>query len=251
MEIELSAATDLENKTLYLMYLIFDIETTGFPTRSTGSAFGTYPHYTNNAAYDSARIVQIAWYVAPALSKRPQRLCRIKKDIAAANNNIKSFISNRGSSEFNIENSQFHGITNEIADADGIEFAVILDNLAHDLAQCDTIVAHNLAFDYNILLNHCWRFNPILCDVLKSKKQYCTMLHATPILKLPMPWMRGAGAFKSASAPAPILTYKYPSLRETHLYFFNDENAGAHRADTDVLACFKCFRMLCTTDGEN
>jgi len=194
------------------MYIVFDLETTGLPI-TTG--FGEFPDPKNMRRYDPSRIVQMAWSViAPSFSHEQVREA------------VRSFIVRRDG--FEIHNSRFHGITNERSDAEGRPLPEIITAFLADAAECDALVAHNLAFDYSVLMNHCYRYG--LEDAaarLASMSQICTMQLSMPILKIP----RGPG-------------YKAPSLNELHAHFFGGPVENAHDAAADVDACARCFIRL-------
>jgi DNA polymerase-3 subunit alpha len=202
------------------MYLIFDLETTGLPEKKEPGKFASeYCDYRDNSKYDSARIVQIAWQLVDAkgaeLSRHNYIICRKSPDLT----------------KFDICNARFHGITNEIADKNGIQFVDAIRVFAKDLSKCDMIIAHNIQFDYNVLMNHLHRFG--IFDILKQfekKKQYCTMMQSVNVVKLPLSW---TGRF-----------YKTPSLAELYIFYFNEMFGGAHDAQHDVEACKKCFLKL-------
>ena len=78
------------------MALIIDIETIGLPNRK-GLKFGENPLYSDNTKYDSCRMVQISYM-----------LCNNKLEEIEMNDNIIKV-------NFNIPNSNFHGISNEIS----------------------------------------------------------------------------------------------------------------------------------------
>jgi DNA polymerase III epsilon subunit-like protein len=195
------------------MYLIFDIETTGLPITKHFNVFYTY---TDNSKYDSSRIVQIAWKI---IGKCPKY-----KDIT-----FKNYIIKRD--DFNIRNKEFHGISNEISDKDGIPFKEVIKIFMNDLLNCETIVAHNIIFDYNVLLNHLYRYKLFdEIETLKTKKQYCTMLNSINILKIPL--RNNSKQFKSTS------------LKEVYFHYFKKDIENAHNAYYDVEACSQCLLML-------
>lgn len=192
------------------MYLIIDTETTGLPEIIP---FNKYYPYTNNTKYDNARLVQVSWQI---LDQEFKELC------------VKDFIIKRDG--FNITNSQFHGINNEISDTNGYELNYVMDILKKDLGKCTTIIAHNLIFDYNILMNHFYRYNrQDIINILSNKNQYCTMLNSINVLKIPMRYSNN---------------YKATSLNEVYQYFFNKNVENAHNAVYDVKACAECFIKL-------
>lgn len=193
------------------MYLIFDIETTGLVKCEK---FNLYPHFSNNEKYDTSRMVQIAWVVL---------------DINYKTIDKKSYIIKKDN--FNIPNAAFHGITDDISAIEGTNFNIVMLDFYEALMRSNYIIAHNILFDYNVLLHHLYRYNLnyIFCE-LKSKNQFCTSFESTNILQLPMPYASGH--------------YKYPSLQELYTFYFKKKIPNAHTAVADVKACAECFILL-------
>lgn len=188
--------------------LVFDIETTGLPERNGNKYFPFY----ESKRYDSARIVSIAF----------------KSDVEE-----KYFIIKP---TFPINNSHIHGITYEMAQETGVSFDLVIDYLTSIIDKVDTLVAHNIDFDYNILLAEIHRFCPHngspsqeLIYKLKQKKQYCTMKESIMVCKIKNQYGK----------------FKYPKLIELYGYYFND-TFNAHNALEDTRATAKCYAKLCS-----
>ena len=72
--------------------------------------------------------------------------------------------------------SKIHGITNEISEKDGVAFIDFANYFSNSLDFVDTIIAHNINFDFNVLCAEFYRYG--LLDIitkLESKTQICTM----------------------------------------------------------------------------
>lgn len=193
------------------MYLIFDIETTGLLNTKK---FNVYPDFRDNQQYDAARIVQIAWVVLDKNYKTIEQ---------------KSYIIKRDN--FEINNSSFHGITNEISDIAGVFFHIVMFDFLEALRKSQMIISHNILFDYNVLRNHLYRFDlRIIHEELIRKVTFCTSIESTNVLKLPM--VNGANH------------YKFPSLQELYTFYFNKKIINAHDALIDTIACAECFVSL-------
>ena len=190
------------------MYLIIDTETTGLPKTKS---FNEFYDYKMNDKYDSSRIVQIAWKL-------------INKNFETIK--TKNYIVKR--ENFTITNSDFHGISDEISDKEGVNLNFIFHDLFKDILKCTLIIGHNIIFDSTIILNHAFRIND-LNFIIKWNiiPKFCTMKKSKNILKI----MNNFG-------------YKYPSLMETYKYFYNKEFKNPHNALSDVEACGKCFEYL-------
>lgn len=86
------------------------------------------------------------------------------------------------------ESIAIHGITPEIADESGSSLYETIESFMSDLLMpngCDTMVAHNLNFDYNVLMN------ALIWDLGNPPKEYftlnrfCTMKLSTNMCRLP------------------------------------------------------------------
>lgn len=189
------------------MYIILDVETTGLPIRINGMM----ADYKNNKNYDPARMVQMSWKV---LDENFNTLT------------TKDFIIQRRG--FDIKNSHIHGITNEISDS-GEKLKNVILAFYKDLIDCDLIVAHNIDFDINVILNHCYRIKAQkVIDIILLKNKYCTMKKSKNILKIK--------GFNSS--------YKFPKLSELYNYYFKKEIENAHNSAYDVEACAECFKKM-------
>jgi len=185
------------------MSLIFDLETTGIPKYRNVAPFKSYN-------YDKARIVEIAYII---LSNDNTVIKEVKHLVKYDKVSI------------NIENSFVHGITNDMIIEDGIDIQDMFDQLKEDLKQVNTIVAHNIDFDYNILLSEVYRHyssNRELLGQLYTKTLYCTMLSGKQLMKVK----------------------KYPKLVELNKFLFDKDWNQTHRALDDVLVCKDCYIEL-------
>lgn len=193
------------------MYLIFDIETTGL---IKCEKFNVYPDFSDNASYDHARMVQISWVV---LDKKFRIILNKTYTIKRDN--------------FNITNDIFHGITNHKSDVYGVNFNIVMLDFYESLKRTKMLVAHNILFDYNVMLNHLHRYALTNIFMEFSNKQlFCTSYESTNLLKLPMLF--------------PCNYYKYPSLQELYTFYFDKKIKNAHDAKADVKACMDCFIHL-------
>ena len=176
-----------------MRYLLFDLETIGLPKMQ--SYFKYYP-WSQLDKYESSRIVQIAIAVY-----------KDNVQINSANYIIKP-------NGFRISNSHIHGITHEDAIALGIEFNTMVRLLQNEFYKADCIIAHNAAFDKNVLLSELHRtgYNDLV-KIIEKKPTICTMLS----------------------------TGKWLKLADLHKELFGKIPSGLHNAvvDTEILA--KCY----------
>lgn len=89
----------------------------------------------------------------------------------------------------------------------------------HD--SCDTLVAHNISYDYNVLGAEMIRAK-MRCNKVLMK--FCTKDIGTDYCQIEGPY-----------------GYKWPKLEELHFKLFGCDFVGAHQAGSDVEATAKCF----------
>jgi DNA polymerase-3 subunit alpha len=146
--------------------IVFDTETNGLPVRRDG--FGSYYHPSLLHYYEGSRLVQLGYIV-------------LDKD----NNEIKRYSAIVKPNNFRIENSEIHGITHDIAENTGLELVDVLEKFREDFKGCDTLVAHNIKFDYNIILSEMYRVNiDYMIREFENKRLYCTMNEGKKLYRL-------------------------------------------------------------------
>jgi DNA polymerase-3 subunit alpha len=186
------------------MYLIFDTETTGLPKRWDAPITDT-----NNWP----RCIQIAWQLHDDMGKLIEHQDYLIKPEG-----------------FNIpyDAERIHGISTELAQAEGIALSEVLEKFNIALSKAKYIVGQNLGFDVNIM--GC-EFHRLGVDSLMASLPVldtCTEITAS-LLKLP----GGRGG-----------KFKLPTLTELHSYLFNKPFSEAHNATADVEATTRCFLEL-------
>ena len=133
--------------------IVFDLETTGLPMKNNN---GDYYNYEDIKFYDKSRIVSICWNIYNDLG-----------EIISCNYHIIK------SMDFDINNNSYatklNGITKEKSN-NGKNIKKILLNFSDDCKNCDILVAHNINFDYNIILSECFgaKKSPLNFLVIKS-----------------------------------------------------------------------------------
>ena len=182
------------------MYFVFDTETSGLPK-------GRNPCFSDNDAYSSCRIVSIAWIV-------------IDKDFNIEN---KGYFVVKPSPGCVISPGSIaiHGITNEKAHATGYSFSDVSKMMQNDLERCDTLVAHNISFDFGVLLHefHQVQSNKLVHQMFMMKR-VCTMMDGKKLLGVK----------------------KWPKLIELYAALFDGAQIqNAHNAMVDTEACADCF----------
>ena len=192
------------------MALIIDVETIGLPDRD-GLLYGEYHSFENLAMYDSCRIVQISLM-----------LCNKQFEPIE----LKDFIVKTDG--FTINNSDFHGITNEISENKGIPFSEIAKELVVYLKQASHIIAHNAAFDVNIIKSELYRIgmHEIISE-MNTKEILCTMKYTKFIVN----------ARNSRGV-------KYPSLSELYTCVVKEQIENAHNSKYDVINLHKIIKIM-------
>ena len=184
------------------MYLFFDTETTDLPRDfdAPESDVGNWP-----------RVIQIAWVKGESLETlSPPEIHLIKPD--------DSFVIAPGALEQ-------HGITTEFAIANGVSLSPVLASFVKAVNESTTVVAHNIAFDKNVIGAECARAG--IPNPIHHKELRCTMQESTNYCRFP-----------SSHG------FKYPRLTELHTKLFGTGFANAHDALGDCLACMNCFFRL-------
>jgi len=158
--------------------LVFDTETTGLPKYSRSPAKfmrDNWPH-----------IVSLSWVI-------------LDNDIVVETH---SYIIKPKNWVIPDDSIAIHGITNEIAMKDGVDLEFALDNFMYE--HYDLMVAHNLDFDENVLVNAIyWDLGRKEFEEFPHPKR-CSMRLSKDICKLPSTY-RG---------------YKPPRLSELYKYVF-------------------------------
>lgn len=181
--------------------VIFDTETNGLPKSHNAPVTDTenYP-----------RITQFAWIAVHDNGHEEEFSFRIKPDGWEV-----------PKTDFFIKN----GNTTERCEAEGVPIRDVLVLFAEHVGQAKTIVAHNIAFDYTVVVCEFIRYG-IKGNGNKPTK-FCTMQSTIEMCAIPGPY-----------------GFKYPKLTELHFHLFGEHFKGAHDAMNDVRACYKCYVEL-------
>lgn len=171
--------------------LFFDTETTGLPKSREPAYKGpnNWPH-----------IVSISWVLQDG--DRMER---------------KSFIIRPNGWTIPEESTRIHGITHDRAVTEGSFLSDVM--LQFLLVEHDYIIAHNLDFDLNVIINAClWDLGIAMPDF---GRRFCTMKFSTDLLRLPLG--NGRSGWKS------------PKLSELYKYVMNKDPQGQlHSSDYDT-----------------
>lgn len=235
---------------------VFDTETTGLPAKSP-NGWGSFWDYKLNDKYDKSRIVSIAWSSISNYGMSNESQLNNTQDTQTQDKhlttkyNIEHYL--RYPEDFiDIPTTHIHGISFQDILTKGIKFGLILINygLGKALLDANYLVAHNISFDYHVLMNELYRLT-LICSLSSditniqilnmansciSHLQYlkqnacviCTGELSTPICKLPFPSTNAYLGYKK--------NYKMPKLQELYKFCFGKEFENAHSADGDVKA---------------
>lgn len=124
---------------------------------------------------------------------------------------------------------KIHEISVEECDKGGMSEDNILNTVVHSFFTADILVAHNYAFDIEMIDQLIWRSNTKWRG-LKQIPFFCTMKETTALCKIPQPKWPGK--------------FKWPKLTELYQFLFNEEFVGAHDALADVRATRRCYYKL-------
>lgn len=195
------------------MYLIFDFETTGL--------------FNSPAEFNKQKPIQLAWKIL--------------------NNEKQQYISRmyyiKGNDKIN---EDFHkNLSVDFLNSNGENIAAVLIIFMRDLRivaqNKGLIIAHNIDFDFTILLNELKSLGMYeqYKDVIDyfSTNQYCTMKHSVDYCKLPK--------YHKIQHKRLNKGYKYPKLIELYrILFSKDPTVTLHDATNDVSVTVDCFIKL-------
>jgi DNA polymerase-3 subunit alpha len=190
--------------------MIFDTETNGLPITRY---YGYFPVYTDNNSYINARVVQVSYILTDKLyNKLEESDTIIKRD------------------NFEITNHQFHGITEAISENKGIPFKDFAESFGHALDLVDTIIAHNINFDFNVLCAEFYRYNLLeLIQKMESKCQICTMKRYKYVV---------CAKFKNSN------DVKDPNLKELYQFATGKVMENHHNSMHDTLNLWRAVQIL-------
>lgn len=184
--------------------MFFDTETTGLPTRIGYD--GYYPPEKTDK-YDTSRVVELAYLVVDSDTKKVTK-------------KFQAIIKPNG--EYTTDaTAKFHGISTKKAENEGRNRDEVLDEFCKDIELIDTIVGHNVNFDYHIVASELLRSGRP--NYLALKDRVCTMNKGKSVMRVS----------------------KSPKLVELYAYLFNKSIDGVHTAMGDTNATMECyFKMI-------
>ena len=191
--------------------IVFDSETTGLPKNKNIS-----PEISENWPY----IVQLSWLIYDDVT---QKITNINDHIIKLADDM----------EIPDAAVNVHGITNNIMRTKGISMGIVLRKFTKDFLSCQILIAHNFAFDNNVIQAEYYRNNQINWLGRHRKIEYCTMKYGKPVANIKKPSKFHNGMY-----------IKSPKLEELYYILFKTRPSGLHNAMIDVIACFRCFHEM-------
>ena len=187
--------------------LIFDTETVGLVQRSLPSSHPSQPD-----------VVQLAAALVDEKGEIRARFCTLVIPTVAIHPKAQ----------------EIHGISRELTERYGVTRRSALQSFHALVKQADFFVAHNLAFDAQVMQTMYHREG--VGDPPSFKNGYCTMLNSVETCRIPHPNGRSG--------------YKWPKLIEAYEILVDPKGfAGAHDALADVIACYEVFKRLRALPG--
>lgn len=181
--------------------IVIDTETTGLHPRP-------YQKPSTDAAclkaWEACRIVQFAWAIYEEDGQLVKKACHTVRPDGYT---IPAVVA------------AIHGITTEIAMAEGIPISVIMESFRNDILaeNVKILVAHNIRFDDPVVQAELLRLSHPADECFAALERRCTMLTGT------LPGKR------------------WPKLADLYFRYFNVVPVGCHRADSDVEFCSKIY----------
>ena len=194
--------------------LAFDTETTGLPKRYSGSVYDSnnWPHIVQLSLLlydlDTQKMIAVHDFII-----------KLPEDIVMTQ-----------------ENTNIHGITNEMSSQKGIDIKEAILCMSDCLDSAQVLVAHNLEFDTNMIAAECNRVGYPSILRIKPFAGYCTMLHSMELCNL-----------KMISRRTNREVIKFPKLIELYQNLFNEVPNNLHNSLVDVFVCFRCYYKLTQT----
>lgn len=187
--------------------LVIDTETTGLPQRS----YGRMPDPRNVGKYATARLLELGYAVyCPAGKLLRSRALLVRPE------------------GFEVQGTEFHGITAEVA-AEGAPVAEVLEELTEELEAAAVVVAHNMEFDANVLAAEWHRLERNTATRAAARRGLAALNGATKVCTM-----------KDFLQPGE----RWPRLPALHRALTGKASTQAHRALPDALLCAECYFRL-------
>lgn len=135
--------------------------------------------------------------------------------------------------------TEITGITRDTLEKKGLDILPVLEAFYEAVLKADVLIAHNMEFDFAVLLYTATNVYTPLQLELKARYNnpfgrsllLCTMKEGMNLCKIERVNSRGA-------------YYKFPTLAELYTYLFEGVPKNLHDARIDVLCCLRCFLKM-------
>ncbi len=183
------------------MILFFDTETTGVPKdyKAPMTDLDNWP-----------RLVQVGW------------VCYLDNGILIEE---QEHVIKPVKFKISVEASDIHGVTQAIAMKTGEDLKKVMTAFAWRVYFADTLVGHNIEFDYHVLGAEFLRTS--VTHAMDRRPKVCTMKTSTKHCNIP-------GQYGA----------KWPKLTELYAKLFGEELAQTHTALGDIKATARCYFEL-------
>lgn len=187
------------------MLLVFDTETTGLPIWKEPSDHPDQPH-----------VVDIAWTLFAEDGSEIERFDAI---INPGDNVV-----------IPDDMAAIHGITTEIARAEGIAPLAAFERFTDVIGRAQLVIGHNISFDVRMMRILAARHTGEKWE--NELETFCTMRSSTNVCRI---LKEKARTDKD---------WKWPTLTEAVRFFFDEEHGNAHRARPDCDAAGRVYFRL-------
>jgi DNA polymerase III epsilon subunit-like protein len=135
--------------------------------------------------------------------------------------------------------TEITGITRDTLDKKGLDILPVLEAFYEAVLKADVLIAHNIEFDFAVLLYTATNvYTPLQLELQARYNNpfvksllLCTMKEGMNLCKIERVNSRGA-------------YYKFPTLAELYTHLFEGVPKNLHDARIDVLCCLRCFLKM-------
>ena len=196
--------------------LVFDTETTGLPQRG--------PNGMSPSIYEGGywpHIIQLSYILYDTEENK----------MLVNHDHIITLADDVNITEKSIE---MHGITHDKSKREGKSICEALELFHICMINADMVIAHNMAFDRQMILVECIRHHRDGPFKYKTPEQFfCTMKGTTKLCRIETVSKRDGSTY-----------YKFPTLSELHQHLFHEVPHNTHNSLVDILICLRCYIYL-------
>jgi hypothetical protein len=228
---ELVNIKNFKNKNI----LFLDTETIGLPIQKgdiNTKPEDKYYNFTQNDKYDTSRLIQLSYYYYENYDNNIPNKKSIQNFIVKPSN-------------FKVNGTEFHGITDRIANNSGIIISNVLSELSLLLIfnKIDYIVGYNVFFDIYIILNELNRINGK--EAISKLLEFIQNNHIIDIAQICIKIDISVEQAKNRKI-FQANNNKYRIFKQSYIYeqLFNETQLNTHNSIYDVLNLIKICTKL-------